>query len=149
MITPFKNGQIDWPMVDALVEWFVSQGVAGIFAVCLSSEMYHLTPEERLKLAKVIFLHRLQRHSRLRPVSILLSALRGEFRLSQLVPLGAVCKSRRILSSRCTRWPLSLFFLPYGTQTGVQAVVVVANQLCKQEEVRASYAPDLSLPAPE
>lgn len=54
MITPFDaNGQIDWPMVDMIVEWFVDNGVAGIFSVCLSSEMYQLSPEERLKLAKV------------------------------------------------------------------------------------------------
>lgn len=53
MITPFKDGHIDWPMVDALVEWYVENGVAGIFSVCLSSEMYHLSVEERLQLAKV------------------------------------------------------------------------------------------------
>lgn len=52
MITPFlENGDIDFATVDRLVEWYCASGCAGIFTVCLSSEMYHLTPEERVKLA--------------------------------------------------------------------------------------------------
>ena len=47
--------------VDQLVEWYIKQEVAGIFTVCLSSEMYHLTPKERLELAKRVgMLHSLQ-----------------------------------------------------------------------------------------
>jgi 4-hydroxy-tetrahydrodipicolinate synthase len=53
MLTPFcDDGTIDWPGLDALVEWYLGAGVAGLFAVCLSSEMYELTPEERVRLAK-------------------------------------------------------------------------------------------------
>jgi 4-hydroxy-tetrahydrodipicolinate synthase len=52
MLTPFcDDGTIDWPGLDALVEWYLGAGVAGLFAVCLSSEMYELTSDERLQLA--------------------------------------------------------------------------------------------------
>lgn len=52
MLTPFTGEKgIDWDGVDALTDWYIASGVAGLFAVCLSSEMYHMTDEERLDLA--------------------------------------------------------------------------------------------------
>ncbi len=53
MLTPFEaSGSIDWSALDALVDWYLASGAAGLFAVCLSSEMYDLTPDERLALAR-------------------------------------------------------------------------------------------------
>lgn len=53
MITPFTGcGDIDWPALDDQVEWYIDAGVAGLFAVCLSSEMYELSPTERVRLAE-------------------------------------------------------------------------------------------------
>lgn len=53
MLTPFTaTGQIDWSGVDQLVEWYLQAGVAGLFAVCLSSEMEKLTTEEQLALVR-------------------------------------------------------------------------------------------------
>ena len=53
MITPFDlSGGIDWQCLDAMVEWYISMGADGLFPVCLSSEMYNLTPDERLDLAR-------------------------------------------------------------------------------------------------
>jgi 4-hydroxy-tetrahydrodipicolinate synthase len=55
MITPFlEDNTIDWVTVDRLVEWYIASGCVGIFTVCLSSEMYELTPNERLQLAEHI-----------------------------------------------------------------------------------------------
>jgi len=52
MLTPFTpDGAIDWAGVELLTEWYLDVGVAGLFAVCLSSEMYHLTNNERRALA--------------------------------------------------------------------------------------------------
>lgn len=34
------------------MEFYIKEGISGIFAVCLSSEMYDLTPEERLSIAR-------------------------------------------------------------------------------------------------
>ena len=52
MLTAFTpEGAIDWRGIDALTDWYIDSGVSGLFAVCQSSEMYHLTDAERLQLA--------------------------------------------------------------------------------------------------
>lgn len=51
MLTPFKeNGAIDFDGLTALTEYYMEAGAAGLFANCLSSEMFELTPSERLQL---------------------------------------------------------------------------------------------------
>lgn len=53
MLTPFlSNRQIDWKGLDRLIDWYLEAGVAGLFAVCLSSEMYALDADERVSLAR-------------------------------------------------------------------------------------------------
>ena len=55
MVTPFTaQGAIDWEGLDSLIDWYVESGVSGLFTVCLSSEMYYLTGEEKLALAQHI-----------------------------------------------------------------------------------------------
>ncbi|WP_055107868.1 dihydrodipicolinate synthase family protein [Paenibacillus ihumii] len=55
MVTPFKeNGEIDFIAQERAIEWYIRQGVDGLFAVCQSSEMFHLSLEERVKLASFI-----------------------------------------------------------------------------------------------
>ena len=55
MITPFTaDNQIDYAAVERIVDWYADHGVTGIFAVCQSSEMFFLTKEERLALAKYV-----------------------------------------------------------------------------------------------
>jgi 4-hydroxy-tetrahydrodipicolinate synthase len=52
MITPYNEDlSIDWQCVDRLVDWYLQAGSSGLFAVCLSSEMFNLTQDERLALA--------------------------------------------------------------------------------------------------
>lgn len=52
MLTPFTSeGAIDWPAYDELVEWYLRCGAAGLFSVCLSSELLHLSFEEKRALA--------------------------------------------------------------------------------------------------
>lgn len=54
MLTPFiDTGAIDFASYRNLLEWYIGNGVDGLFAVCLSSELYQLTASERLELAKV------------------------------------------------------------------------------------------------
>jgi 4-hydroxy-tetrahydrodipicolinate synthase len=56
MVTPFDAaGHVDYAALEALTDWFIDAGVAGLFACCLSSEMYDLTPSERLGIAKCVF----------------------------------------------------------------------------------------------
>jgi 4-hydroxy-tetrahydrodipicolinate synthase len=53
MLTPFKSdGAIDYDVLTQLTEFYLEAGAAGLFANCLSSEMYELEPDERLKSIK-------------------------------------------------------------------------------------------------
>jgi 4-hydroxy-tetrahydrodipicolinate synthase len=55
MITPFNDdGTIDYATLEQLIEWYIACGCTGLFAVCQSSEMYHLTNEERIALATFV-----------------------------------------------------------------------------------------------
>lgn len=51
MITPFNlKAKVDFDAVSALVEFYLAAGVGGLFANCLSSEMYSISEDERLDL---------------------------------------------------------------------------------------------------
>ena len=53
MITPFAaDGAIDYDALGALVDWYIGNGVTGLFAVCQSSEMFHLSLSERVSLSQ-------------------------------------------------------------------------------------------------
>jgi 4-hydroxy-tetrahydrodipicolinate synthase len=55
MVTPFlESGQIDYSTLAQLVELYLEAGSAGLFANCLSSEMYELSEQERLDLTKFV-----------------------------------------------------------------------------------------------
>ena len=58
MITPFtEDGTIDEPAVLRLLAWYEQQGCNGVFAVCQSSEMFFLSLEERVHLARLCVEH--------------------------------------------------------------------------------------------
>ena len=53
MITPFlDSGEVDYAGLSRLTEFYLEAGSAGLFANCLSSEMYELTETERLNVTK-------------------------------------------------------------------------------------------------
>jgi dihydrodipicolinate synthase/N-acetylneuraminate lyase len=57
MLTPYNSTQpypIVWNMVDEMVDWYINKGCAGIFAVSPTSEMSHLTEDERLQLSTAV-----------------------------------------------------------------------------------------------
>lgn len=55
MLTPFTaEGDIDWDSLDDLTDWYVEAGVAGLFSVSQSSEMFELSGEERIALAEYV-----------------------------------------------------------------------------------------------
>lgn len=55
MITPFTpDNKPDFKAIEALCNWYVEKGCAGIFAICQSSEMLYLTPQEKLDIAKAV-----------------------------------------------------------------------------------------------
>lgn len=56
MLTPFKeNGAIDFDGLERLTEFYLEAGATGLFANCLSSEMFELSPEERIKITKRVW----------------------------------------------------------------------------------------------
>lgn len=53
MLTPFKdNGTIDYDVLTQLTELYMEAGASGLFANCLSSEMFELTDAEKLLVIK-------------------------------------------------------------------------------------------------
>lgn len=50
MLMPFSDkGEIDYKGLTELTEFYIQSGAVGLFANCLSSEMYDLTPGEQIK----------------------------------------------------------------------------------------------------
>lgn len=58
MITPFNlKAKVDLDAVSTLVDFYIAAGAKGLFANCLSSEMYSITEDERLELTRHIVKH--------------------------------------------------------------------------------------------
>ncbi len=56
MITPYnEDGSIDLKTAEKYVEWYYDSGLTGIFSVCLSSEIFALSLEERVKLNRIVY----------------------------------------------------------------------------------------------
>lgn len=55
MLTPFSEGnEVDFPSLERLIRWYEDGGATGLFSVCLSSEMFHLSREERVAVARFV-----------------------------------------------------------------------------------------------
>jgi 4-hydroxy-tetrahydrodipicolinate synthase len=55
MVTPFNlKAKIDYDVVSNLVDFYLAAGVKGLFANCLSSEMFSISEDERLELTRHI-----------------------------------------------------------------------------------------------
>lgn len=55
MLTPFTDrGEVDYPGLEHLIEWYAEHRVTGLFAICKSSESFEMTLEERLSVSKFI-----------------------------------------------------------------------------------------------
>lgn len=110
MITPFTaENRIDEQALEEMMEWYVKQGCDGVFAVCQSSEMFSLTLQERVHLAR-------------RCVELANGRL-------QVVASGHI--SDRLedqLEEIRAIW-----------ETGVRAVVLVTNRLAREEESDAVW----------
>ena len=100
MITPFTSeGKVDFKAISELVDWYISHGAHGIFAVCQSSEMFFLSPQEKIDIAKAV-----------------LDANAGRVRI---VASGHTADS---ISQQIDE-------LGHMAETGVDAVVLVSNRL--------------------
>lgn len=55
MLTPFTNdNKINYSALEQMVEWYIGNGVSGLFAVCQSSEMFCLSLDERVNIARFV-----------------------------------------------------------------------------------------------
>lgn len=114
MITPFtKNGEIDYPGVAKLVEWYIANGSDALFAVCQSSEMQFLTLEERVELAAFV------KKAAAGRIPVIASGHVSESLDDQLAELTAIAA------------------------TGVDGIVLVTNRLDARKEGGSKFLDDL------
>jgi 4-hydroxy-tetrahydrodipicolinate synthase len=105
MITPFTDdNKIDFKAVKDLTDWFIASGCDGIFAVCQSSEMFFLSEQEKLDLAKAVLDTTVGR------VKVIASGHTADDKSKQIEELGRMA------------------------ETGVDAVVLVSNRVAKQNQ---------------
>lgn len=105
MVTPFtEDNKIDYAALESLVEWFVEKKADGLFAVCQSSEMFYLTPTERVELAKFVVKQSAGR------LPVVVSGHVADNHKEQLRELAAMA------------------------EVGADAVVLVTNRLAKENE---------------
>ena len=105
MITPFTyDNKVDFAAVKALTNWYIDRGADGIFAVCQSSEMFFLSEQEKLDIAKAVVEAAENR------VKVIASGHTSDDHQAQIDQLGAMAT------------------------TGVDAVVLVSNRLANADE---------------
>ncbi len=105
MITPFTDdGKVDYDSLKRLVEWYIEGGLDGIFAICQSSEIFFLTPEEKIEILKATIKAADGR------IPIVASGHTSDDPKKQLEELQAVA------------------------DTGVEDIVLIANRLAKLDE---------------
>ena len=59
MLTPYtSDNKIDFDALGQLIDWYAERNVAGVFAICQSSEIFFLSFEEKLEILKYIMAHK-------------------------------------------------------------------------------------------
>ncbi len=105
MITPFtEEGKVDYEALAVLIEWYIKNGVDGLFAVCQSSEMFQLTREESISIAKFV-----------------VEKVRGRV---TVIASGHISDT---LDEQAKELELM-------AQTGIDALVLITNRLAAKEE---------------
>jgi 4-hydroxy-tetrahydrodipicolinate synthase len=103
MITPFTdNDKVDYKAIKALTDWYIAGGCDGIFAVCQSSEMFFLSEDEKIDIARAV------KDAARGRVKVIASGHTSDDKAKQIDELGRMA------------------------ETGVDAVVMVSNRLAKQ-----------------
>ena len=100
MITPFtENNTVDFDAIKKLVEWYIAHGADGIFAVCQSSEMFFLSKQEKLDIAKAVVDANAGR------IKVIASGHTSDDHAEQIDELGAMAKTSAI--TVYIYWPVS------------------------------------------
>lgn len=110
MLTPFKeSGEIDYDALTQLTEFYLEAGAAGLFANCLSSEMFELEDQEKIKVVQHI-------------VKV----------VDGIVPVLATGTFGGPIAQQAD-------FVKQIYQTGIQAVIVIAGLLAEENETDAVF----------
>ncbi|SDD84093.1 dihydrodipicolinate synthase family protein [Niabella drilacis] len=105
MLTPFlENNQPDLEGLKTLTEFYIQNGAKGLFANCLSGEMFQLTDAERIKLVRTV--------------------VEAAGARVPVVASGTFTSNLHTCAD----------FIARVYDTGVEAVVVINNQLAAAEE---------------
>lgn len=114
MITPFTNeNKINFDALEKMIEWYIQKGVDGLFAVCQSSEMFYLSLEERVQLARFV------KEKAAGRVQVIASGHISDSYEDQVKELNQIA------------------------ETGVDAVVMITNRLAGQDEPEAVWQRNL------
>ena len=58
MLTPFNaSNQVDYPVLEKMIDWYNGYGIRNFYAVCFSSEIMNLTQQERMEIARFVRQH--------------------------------------------------------------------------------------------
>jgi 4-hydroxy-tetrahydrodipicolinate synthase len=110
MITPFTESNVlDLDALESLVAWYLDRDVSGLFAVCQSSEMFFLSLEERVRLARSV-----------------VTLAEGQV---AVVASGQISDTLEAQVEEVSRI----------AETGVDAVVLVTNRFARAEESDAVW----------
>lgn len=114
MLTPFDaKGAVDAASLSRLVDWYIANGVDVLFAVCQSSEVLHLSLEERVAISRFVVGHAAGR------VPVISSGHIGPTREEQLAELTAIAA------------------------TGPDALVLITNRLDPDNQGEAAFRENL------
>jgi len=103
MITPFTaENKVDYCSVEKITQWYADNGCEGVFAVCQSSEMFHLNLQEKIDIASKVL----------------------KVAKSQQTPMSVVCSGHTSDSIEAQAEELNAII-----ETGADAVVWVSNRL--------------------
>ena len=105
MLTTYhQDGSIDYDGISKLMDFYLDAGAKGFFANCLSSEMYHLTDGEKLKLTKHVVEH-----------------VNGKIPVVASGSFGDTIKAKADFTKRIK-------------DTGVDAVILISSHFAEKEE---------------
>lgn len=106
MLTPFhENNEVDYEGLKKITEFYIHSGANGLFANCLSSEMFQLSNKERLKIISTVV------------------KIASRYKLS-VVASGTFSHDAGVNAD----------FIKQVYDAGVSGVIIITNQLVKIQE---------------
>lgn len=116
MITPYKmDGSVDYDALKNMIDWYIENKVSGLFAVCQSSEMFFLSLEERIEIARFV---------------------KGQ--VNGRIPVIASGHISDKLEDQITE-------LKAMAETGVDAVILITNRLAAENESDTVFIKNLEI----